>query len=544
MAHRSRQTALFVAAALAVTLVNSPRARGAAHAASLPTMTVTGVAADNSSAKIDFLPVTGAKDYRIYDVSNPMSVKYAGMTHLDAGSGNHFVMMSDGVTPVFPYAASSNRSGGTGPQTLDVPGTEIQWNLLDDGAPHKLVAQALDNLGPVPPANLADFTDNAINPPAGMLGANDGATPDGNMSINGQGASTNAPHVIAQSAPFVVQANKSLRALPSGGDATQSFFDTFDTSENGAIAPNGTANPRTGVMTYTLNAGTPRAWDILYHNADTVNNMPFVTDGHFMDLLFDGVTPSAVPKIPTLMHTQYASMSLSPQPTADLSNGKLVHLTMEVDSHLESTHRWLAWQVAPATDPITNFVDDDYVTNGFSKRTNIFPPNHTDKAMWVQLFPGVCDAMLFERPTSPTNPAPVYNQFIQQYVVGHTPPCAHSENWGGNGIGFDNRNRWDLFFTTSHMAVFEDGQLIVQADIPDGGLGFTQAKLYFTHYLYATTKEHQHLPTTAPYETNWINNFPYSDERHWDNMGFEVLPASDVPANNDFSSLASRIVMP
>ena len=36
--------------------------------------------------------------------------------------------------------------------------------------------------------------------------------------------------------------------------------------------------------------------------------------------------------------------------------------------------------------------------------------------------------------------------------------------------------------------------------------------------------------------------FSYSDERHWDNMGFEVLPQTDVPAN--FATLASLVQPP
>src|SRR5258708_39139188 len=35
------------------------------------TVTVTGIAVNNSSAKVFFNPVPGAKDYRIYDITNP-----------------------------------------------------------------------------------------------------------------------------------------------------------------------------------------------------------------------------------------------------------------------------------------------------------------------------------------------------------------------------------------------------------------------------------------------------------------------------------------
>jgi len=68
--------------------------------------------------------------------------------------------------------------------------------------------------------------------------------------------------------------------------------------------------------------------------------------------------------------------------------------------------------------------------------------------------------------------------------------------------------------------------------------------VYFTHYLFNTAGESRQLQRTAPYETYWLNSFPHSDERHWDNVGFEVLPSVAVPATNDFSSLAALIHLP
>lgn len=535
---------LIGAAALAA-VASSGLAPGAALRASgaVPPVVVTGVAVNNSSAKIDFLPVAGARDYRIFDVSNPTVVKYAGMIHLDAGPAYHFVMQPDGVTPVYPYTSTLDSFAAWRPQTLNVPGTEIEWNMLGDDQPHTLLVQAVDALGPAPPHNLYDVNTNPTDAPAGLLGSNEGPTPDGNVSINGQGPSTDAPHVIAQSAPFVVQANPAVVPIPSRPDATQTFFDSFDDSENASLQRVGPVNPSTGVMTYTLNAGTPRAWNIVYHGADTDHSVPMVEDGHFMDVLFDGQTPSSLPwYLHSLEHVQYTNMSMTPQASADLSNGALLHLTQEVDGHLDQTFRWLAWQLAPANDPITNFKADDQITNGGTDNSGS-PINQSDKALWVQVFAHFCDAMLFEGPASSTNPAPHTNAFVP-VTLGKVPACVRMSHWGGNGRGLDNRERWDLFLTTRHIALFEDGQLLMQSDIPDGGLPFTQAKLYFTHYLYPTGLEHLLLPGMEPWETYWLNEFPYSDERHWDNMGFEVLPASAVPANDDFSSLAALIHLP
>ncbi len=545
--------ALVLAVSMASTNSPLPSAPRAVTAATLPLVTVTGVAVNNSSAKIDFNPVPGAKDYRVFDVSNPTVVKYAGLVHVvaDPWNGMHFVMQPDGVTPVYPLQAVSN-SSGSGPNALDIPATEIEWNKLWDGQPHTLVVQALDRLGPAPADNLYDTTNNSLimpMPSGAMLGANAGPTADGNTSINGQGPSTNAPQVIAQSAPFVAQANPSVLPIPSKPEATQTFLDTFDNSEANALQQVGLVDPVAGTMTYTLNAGTPKAWTIQFQTADTNDSMPMVEDGHFMDVLFDGGTPGhGLP-----LHIAHGLMAMSPQPTVDFGGGKLLHLTMEVDGHVDS-RRWLAFNLAPANDPLTNW----YPTNGV-------PINNSDTALFFQLFPGLCDGDIYTGPTSSSDATPLDTRFWG--AAGQaTNMCYPTTHWGGNGNGFDNRVRYDLFLTQTHAALFADGQLVIQSDIP-GGVPFSQAKVYYSHYVYHTALDQQEelQSDCFPMNSYWFNDpvngtaasadacnqaypagygFPYSDERHWDNMGFEVLPASDVPASNDFSSLANLIHLP
>ena len=59
-------------------------------------------------------------------------------------------------------------------------------------------------------------------------------------------------------------------------------------------------------------------------------------------------------------------------------------------------------------------------------------------------------------------------------------------------------------------------------------LPFSRAAVYFVHQINHTDLDRQELIQWAPSESYWINNRPFADERHWDNMGFEVV--------NDFSS--------
>src|SRR5438046_2329891 len=71
---------------------------GTAHAQAVPSLVVTGVAANHSSARVFFQPVAGARDYRLYDAAAPTNVKYAGLAHLTPSTAcpgtfclNHFL---------------------------------------------------------------------------------------------------------------------------------------------------------------------------------------------------------------------------------------------------------------------------------------------------------------------------------------------------------------------------------------------------------------------------------------------------------------------
>ncbi len=529
------RTALLCTAGLVAQAISPARAEHPfatrAHDTVAP-VTVTGVTVDNSSAKIDYQPVLGAKDYRVLDVSNPHVVKYAGMMrYLSDPYGNkRFVKQADGVTPVWPLQAE-NVSCCTGPESFDMPSAEIEWNTLGDGKPHTLIVQAIDQLGPVPYANQYDGNNNPLMTPMatmpGMLGSDAGPTDDGLVSINGQGPHTDTPHVIAQSAPFVVQANPAVAPLPSRPDAQQTFLDTFDSAQSDPIAPVGSADSLNGVKTYSMGAGTNHPWHIQYLNADITHSAPFIMEGHFMDNLFDGSTPG----VNDPLHVAHGVMAMSPDQTADFSGGKMLHATMEVDAHVDP-RRWIAFNLAPAGDPLV-----DWYGNGAI--------NKSDHAFFAEVEPGTIKTTLFDGPNSPSDPSPhrqsltgAAGQAAQEICRCYAP----GNPWHSNGHGLDNRSRLDLFVTTTHFAYFEDGGLVAQGDIP-GGLGFDAAKVYFAHYLYHSDLDHQELQS-SPWETYWLNQMPYSDERHWDNMGFEVLPPAAVPSGSDWSALASLITMP
>jgi hypothetical protein len=465
-------------------------AASAGGAPRLLLVTVVRVTPDNSSAKIDFAPVPGAADYRVFDVASPKIVKYAG------------------AAPVQDPRAFAQTGA-------PVPSTEIEWNLLEDGKPHTLVIQAVDRLGPFPPANAVQLAGRSLQPlvaplaPGAMLGANAGDTPDGRISINGQGPSTNRPRVIAQSRPFVVRDDPSKTALPSRPGAAQVFFDRFADSEAGTLtrviqpackklAPGMVCPPQ-----FSLGAGTPHPWTIKFDVDPHVaaDAMPMVQDGHFMDVL-----PTAGLGGATIM---------SPLATASFSGGRMLHVTMEVDLHLPN-FRWLGFAVTPASDPFRQPSFDPGV-----------PINGTEIGVLTKSAQNDFELKTFVGPGSTSSPDP-----------GFLPVHLKQYAWG-NGLGVDDRSRLDLFMTQTHAALFENGVLVAQGDLPGGLAWAGSAQVSFYHEIYSAQDDLKATTTQAPWEVNFLHNQVWTDERHWDNMGFEVLPASAVPS--DWSTLAALV---
>jgi len=543
------------------------------------TVTVTGYSASHSAVKIYYRPVPGAKDYRVYDVANPNNVKYAGLVWQRASTtcpgqycDKHFVMQADGVTPAYPYQVANGPTGGL--QVIDGPAVSVDWNSVGDGAVHTLVVEAVDMLGPVPQASLyqGEYNTPVVTPmPAGaMLGGNKGPTNDGKTSTNGQGPYTNIPQVIARSQPFTVQADRSYQAIPSRPSALQRFFDTFETGQNSTIVQVA-RDDRTldkfaniGMMRFTMGAGTSRDWGIEYRQADNNNSMPFISSDHFMDMLFDGATAgSGAPG-----HENVASMAMTPTPTIDMTGGKILHMTMEVDGH-QSKRKWMAFNLSPASDPIQAWHPDGGV-----------PINTSNRAMFLELRDGECTLDIYTGPSGYSAPTGTAGGSHGSRLWGPASASSYScsewdtyvpGNFSRNGLGFDDKSRYDLFISETRVALFQDGHLIRQSAIPAGSFSWINSgpvKAYFTHYVYHTTNDVDELmhgsslgqPNCYPMNAYWFNNpftgtqasetncgrayppgfgFRYSDERHWDNMGFETLAASEISASDYSGFLAS-----
>jgi hypothetical protein len=341
-----------------------------------------------------------------------------------------------------------------------------------------------------------------------MVGSNAGRTKDGKISINGQGSPDSVPKVVARSRPVVVTATGKA-ALPSGPDAEQVLWDTFSSAEI-TTADNPTPSTE-GTRTYHLHS--PQAdWDVVFLGSDLTHSQPFVMDRHFMDLLFDGEQEG-------IAHKGRSACALSPQKTVDFSGGRVLHLTMEVDGHLDG-HRWMGFNLAPADDPL----QDVYWSHRVQKvnRSNqSFFCEITDAKITLGVIDSANQAGISRHPGPLQSQGDVRDGMITQRLP-------------GNGQGLDNRTRFDLFLTRSSYALYEDGKPTCTGPIT-GGIPFEQAKVYYSHFLYHSADEQYVLQSHSPHEHYWREQFPYSDERHWDNIGFEVLPAT-----TDLKTLAQR----
>ncbi|HMD02228.1 MAG TPA: hypothetical protein VKG44_04600, partial [Candidatus Baltobacteraceae bacterium] len=318
------------------------------------------------------------------------------------------------------------------------------------------------------------------------------------------------PNVIARSAPFAVAAT-GRAPLPSGPAASQVFIDDFAPSEAATLARIVPPDPVAGSETFTL-GHPPVSWTILVNNADVANTSLALVDGEFSDVLFDGATPGV-----GAPHSARASVALVPNATADFSGGRILHTTLEIDSHF-SNRRWFGISLAPVNDPI-DFTRDDG------------SPNRSGNALFFQAFGSAGGALTLDEFARAKAAGP-------ERILGAPGQAAHSLARLNTDLGLDNRERWDLFVSQTHVAIVENGVRLADYDLP-AALPFAQGRVYFTHYFDHSATELSGLRASEPWEDFWIQDVPFSDQRHWANAGFEVLPAA-----TPWSSLNSLLKMP
>ncbi len=423
------------------------------------TVTVTDVIPNDDGATIAFAAVPGAVDYRVYDVLKPNTVKYSG--------GSLSVEMN-GLNP----------AGAT------------------------LVVEAVDKLGPF------QTMDGMAGPGAMQM---DGM----HSAINGQGDPSNVPNVLAVSAPTPVS------CTPFALTGEQAFFDTFRVEKSLVALPCPAPIPGESGNIYgypsTYSEQGNDKWVIRNYDGDLENTRVFFMGSHFMETLYDGGTAHVTP----VMHNNNASLVMMPKATADISGGKVLHVTFEVDAHMEG-RRWCDVLIGAAGDTLTDpgkFADFDGRKPTASGR--LFRWEVRDQVHSLAVFPGIqpdakSDAVYLTHQDNGVGP--------DSFGI-----CARSGPWcdvpwNGTAGDLDKRHTFDLYLSKNRAVIMESGRVVKDAAFPSGvGLPFDQCQVYFVHQLYHTGNDRPELVNEKPEECYWSNYRPFSDERHWDNMGFEVL---------------------
>ena len=220
---------------------------------------------------------------------------------------------------------------------------------------------------------------------------------------------------------------------------------------------------------------------------------------------------------------------MMPNATADISGGRVLHATFEVDAHFDG-RRWCDMFVGAAGDPLLltgKFAENNQkpTASGNLFRWKIRQETHN-----AQMFLGGHETDVMGLPDWQSQ------QTVRRLYWDNVSPLAN-----GTQQDLDKRHKFDLYLSQTHFRITEttpDGlySVVRDTDLPAGqSLPFTKAQVYFVHQLYHTGNDRNELVDYQPWEAYWHNLRPWCDERHWDNMGFDVLPA--FPALPDFAPL-------
>ncbi|HEV2472511.1 MAG TPA: fibronectin type III domain-containing protein [Chthonomonadales bacterium] len=434
-----------------------------------PPLTIANVVPNDDSVQITVNPVPGALDYRVFDVHNPCTVKYSG--------GN----------------------------------TTVEWNGVDPATGADLVVEAVDAAGPYQPANSMNGSAAcACCSGAGCASCRSGqpcscctggsckcgAACTGIMtSINGQGDPASAPHVIARSTVFHVI------AAPHTLTGDQAFFENWRDYQPFQSIPVDPiiAGPSEPFSQYQ----NPR-WQLSFYKVDPTNTSFFVDHDHFMDIVADWD------------RVAYATSTLKPNASFNFSNGRVLHVTFEVDGHFGG-RRWVDTWIIPAGDKML--------------RPDMFhtpPPTASGSALLVSWQMAQAVVVLYQNGHGIWQ-FPVWNDWADytKSIRGSwvAPYAAVKPALNGTEQDLDLRHRFDIYLSDTHITAIEEGHTLIDQDLPQS-VGFSSADIYFAHQMYHSALDHQELMHYYPTETDWINNTPAFDLRHWDNMGAEVLPGS------------------
>lgn len=536
-----------------------------------PTLSATAIPITRTVSRDDsvfvfFNKIAGAKDYICFKYVAGVAPEISMKNGKAAGE----------------YRGTPNGYVATAPESTELC---IQMNDIDPINPTMLCVAALDKLarfqtqdgmmtmdsmsmagmvvgGPAAPNALNNFIAQ-MNGPLAVDG----------FVKNGQGDPSNVPNIIALSAPFSVSCTP-FALTGTNGHGGAAFLDRFRAGVNepilqvpidASIAQYATDNAAILTNNPKVQAFQTPNWNFVNYTLDNAMTKLFFMP-HFMSVVYDGGGPGApfnrgqVNADNYGLHIANGSMTMQPRAAdgtnwfGDISGGKVLHVTMEVDAHV-NTRRFLLITLKGKDQQLFNAAptkmhDDDLrQQNRATTDANYFA--------WV-IGGGANELILFKnngsttgRPYDHLTPvAPLDSNdglaLTRNLVYGAEPRT------NGTARELDKMHRFHLYISVNHMRVVEEtpeGLFSIVYDRPfENGvtLPWTQIEPVFIHEVYHTgidalDGEMYGSPALAggPENMHWINNRPYADERHWDNMGAEVLNAFPVePLDMQLSTVA------
>jgi hypothetical protein len=368
-------------------------------------------------------------------------------------------------------------------------GLSIEMNGIAPDKGADLIVEAVDKLGPFQKMD-GTMGPGAVHPHTGEM----------SMAINGLGDPSNTPNVLARSAVFHAVCQ------PRKLNGKQVFFDTFRNSRPfTAVAVDRIAPEVHRAVSGNVRGMENDRWSVFNYAGDFANSSVFIMSNHFMDTLYDGGTPGS----PMPLHNLNASLVMTPKATADLSKGGVLHVTFEVDAHFNA-RRWCDVIVTAAGDPLLHPAKLD---------GGLWPTRSGNMFRW-EIQNGQHEAMVFN----------VAGRGLQRTILPRDKRASRtSAVRNGSQADLDKRHRFDLYLSQKRFVLMEDGEVVNEGDFSTGTrLPFSKMQVHFVHQVYHTGNDRPEMVNYDPEETYWINHRPWADERHWDNMGFEVL--NEFPA--------------
>lgn len=373
---------------------------------------------------------------------------------------------------------------------------------------------------------------------------------------NGQGDPSNAPNIIALSAPFSVSCAP-FALTGTDGHGGSAFLDRFRSGANepivqvpidAIVAQYSTDAPTVLINNPKVQSFQTPNWNFINYALDNGMTKLFFMP-HFMSVVYDGGGPGAPFNRGRATANNYglhiANGSMTMQPRAadgsnwfgDITGGKVLHVTMEVDAHVNGRRFMLitlkgkdqkVFSAAP-----TKMHDDD-----------LRPENRatTDANFFAWIIGGNNDFTIFKnngsttgRPYDHLRPAaPV--DYADATAITRISLYGAQPRTNGTARELDKMHRFHLYISHTRMRIVEEtpeGPFSIVYDRPFGNgitLPFDQIEPVFVQEVYHTAIDaldgEQYgggAFAGGPENMHWINNRPYADERHWDNMGAEVL---------------------